>query len=267
MQIAEALGIEATQRASAAHMAEHDAIVAVKRIDDDLLAALRNSGRPWVWDVVDAYPQDTSWPQKDAVNWFRSRLSHLRPHAVIFPTWRMLHDCAGHGLHATCVPHHARPQYNPYDAPPLRERITLVAYEGMERYLGSWLPQIHAACATVGARFEIGRKALEQADAVISLRTGPWDGYQMLHWKPWVKLANAIARGLPFIGLRPDHAEGPVGDWVTPARTPSDLASALEHLEPLQTRQIIRANTRTHVPTLDDCAGAIRRFVEAACSA
>lgn len=266
-QMAEACGADCLQRPTAKQMADYDAIVAIKRIDDAMLAELRGSGRPWVWDIVDSYPQDTTWDQQTAVTWFASRLRHLRPHALIFPTWRMLHDCAGHGLTATCIPHHARPQYQPYSARPLSDRIKLVAYEGMSRYIEHWLPVIKAACATAGARFEVGRGALEQADAVLSLRNPPWHGYQMLNWKPWVKLANALALGLPFVGLRPDPRETPAGDWVIEASTPSDIPAALEHLAPVATRAVIRANTRTHVPTLDDCAQQLRRFVEASCTA
>lgn len=200
VQLGAAAGALVTNAPTLAECKAADVIVVVKRIPPDVLATIRKSGTPWVFDAVDFYPQPacSSWSQGEAIEWVRKQLHRLDPAGVIWPNQRMQQDC-GDGWRGFVLPHHHRPGIA---RNPIRERVEVVGYEGAERYIEAWRPQIEHECRRRGWRFVANPERLADLDIVLALRCGQWDGYATRHWKSNVKLANAHGSGTPFVGQR-----------------------------------------------------------------
>lgn len=186
----------AIPKASRKQIAKADAVVLVKRPYPGFLDAVK--GKPWVWDVVDAYPQPqcAGWSRSRAVQWFKSELKRLNPDGVIFPTAKMQQDCMTR-IPSTVIYHHHRidMQINP-----IRDRVKTVGYEGSAKYLGKWLDVIARECAVRGWGFKVNDGVHSDWDICIAFRDTPFDGYAQRHWKSNVKLANCHGSGTPFIG-------------------------------------------------------------------
>lgn len=226
-QVGAAMGAKVKPMATVEDCRAADIILVVKRVPDELLSAIRASGRPWVYDIVDPYPQPqcAGWSLDESVRWVQDHLARLRPNAVIWPNARMRSDCAGAG---PVIYHHHRPGI---ERNPVRERVAKIGYEGSVRYLDGWLDVLQDECKRRGAVFVSNPAQLADLDVVVALRGGPWSGYASRHWKSNVKLANAHASGTPFVGLpEPGYQETATGCeyWAT---TPRELAIALDWLE------------------------------------
>lgn len=240
-------------------MRSADAVVLVKRDYPGFLDAVRASGRPWVWDVVDAYPQPacTAWGRSKAVHWFKSELARLRPAGVIFPNRRMAEDCAT-ATPSSVIYHHHR-----VDMPvnPVRDRVAAVGYEGAPKYLGSWLSLILRLCAERGWSFSVNQGIHAQFDICLAFRDAPFNGYAQRHWKSNVKLANCHGSGTPFIGpAECGYTETAAGfeEWV---ECPSGLAAAMERLaDPGRRREVSRAFLG-HAITVEQCRQQLREFM------
>lgn len=193
-QLGDAIG--ATVRPLAQDATGFDLALVVKRTPEPTLEAIRRAGIPWVWDIVDAYPQPISygWERSEAISWVRQKLEALKPSAVIWPTERMREDC-GTGLLGLVLPHHHRPRM---PVNPIRPQIQVVGYEGSPAYLGRWGDDIRAECRKRGWRFEVNPRRLADLDVVLAFRDR--GGYVSRHWKSNVKLANAHGSGTPFVG-------------------------------------------------------------------
>lgn len=196
-QLGAAIGATVKPMATSADCQAADLVVIVKRAPEPLLQAVRLSGRPWVYDIVDAYPQPacSRWTQEQSREWLRTHLAHLRPSAVIWPTLRMAADYGGPGF---VLYHHARPGQA---VNPIRPLIETIGYEGREQYLHGWQARLALQAARIGARLVVNPARLADVDVVLALRGGEWNGYAQRSWKSNVKLANAHATGTPFIGL------------------------------------------------------------------
>jgi hypothetical protein len=125
-QLGRAMGANVKPMATLADCRAADVIVVVKRVPDELLHAVRQSGRPWVYDIVDAYPQPhcADWSPAQARQWLHDQLQRLQPTAVVWPNQRMRADAAYPGW---VLYHHHRPGI---DTMVLRDRIYRVGYEG-----------------------------------------------------------------------------------------------------------------------------------------
>lgn len=169
--------------------------VCVKRVRPAMLEALRRAAVPWVWDVVDAYPQPegNTWRAEQAVGWLRAELERLRPHAVVFPTAAMREDSGWRGP-ALVLPHHAWPKYGKRNH--LRDKVSVVGYEGHVHYLGAWAGKVAEACARRGWRLEVNGD-MTQCDIGLALRE--FAGHPARRWKSNVKLANIQALGVPAL--------------------------------------------------------------------
>lgn len=136
VQLGNAIGAHVKSNADAGDIINCDIAVVVKRTPEATLEALRASGKPWVLDMVDGWPQPLAcrWTRSWAISWVREMLAELKPNAVIWPTRKMMEDC-GEGYEGICIPHHYRPgiRHNI-----IRHEVKTVGYEGREAYLGEW---------------------------------------------------------------------------------------------------------------------------------
>lgn len=237
-QLGAALGATVKPFATMADAMACDLAIVVKRTPPDVIQALRRAGTPWVYDIVDAYPQPaaSAWTQSQASRWVRAHLRDLQPAATIWPNERMRADCDV-GRPGFVLPHHHRPGIR---LNPVRERVQVVGYEGAPHYLGAWLDVARDLCTARGWRFEVNPRHLADLDIVIAMRGGEWSGYVQRHWKSNVKLANAHGSGTPFVGQQEcGYLESATGAeyW---AENAAELRVAFDWLEAQSTREQIR---------------------------
>lgn len=246
-QIGAALGATVKPNASRADVVAHDVVLVVKRIPDTLLHVLHTAGVPWVYDMVDAYPQRQGalWNLREATSWVDALLRHLKPHAVIWPNQTMSNDCgfiaSEIGADQAVIYHHHRPHI---EQNPIREKIQTIGYEGSLRYIEKLLPWIERECGFRGWRFVQDAPRLADLDLVLALRGGIWDSVMCRRWKSNVKLANAQGSGTPFIGA-PEYGyietEAGGEKW---ASSRAEIAAAFDALVPYAVRYSIAQNFR-----------------------
>lgn len=262
VQLGTAIGARVIPMASREDCRLSDVIVAVKRVPDVLLDAIRRSGVPWVWDVVDSYPQPecSSWGREQSLRWLRKELDRLRPNGVIWPNARM-HDDAAWGGPQEVIYHHHRPGIK---VNPIRDRIQTIAYEGSPRYLEGWERAIAEECHRLDAAWIVNPDDLSAADVVLAIRGEGWNGYPQQHWKSNVKLANAHASGTPFIGMPEDgYQEMRSGAeyWV---KSPQDLNTALRWLESQGAREEVSERFLKAALPIERVAEQLKGFLCAA---
>jgi len=235
----------------------HDLVVAIKRIPPELVEALKRSKKPWVWDIVDAWPQPVgnSWSEIEAVMWLRAEIDRLKPAAIVFPNSQMLHDSLWSGPYLV-LPHHAWPKYHPVKT---RQMVHTVGYEGGDRYLGYWHQIIEWECKKRGWYFSFNGN-MEDCDIGIALRCE--QGYPAQHWKSNCKLANLQALAIPAI-CSPEKSYKEFGSGAESfVLAPEDLAKALDGLSAYQDRVLIGASMSRAAPRLEAVAKDYRRWLE-----
>jgi len=241
-----------------------DVVVVVKRTPADLIARLKASKVPWVYDPIDCYPQPAcaEWDRDRAILWVRETLVHLKPHGVIWPTERMRDDCDPfHRIKSVVIPHHCRPRAA---INPIRERIARVGYEGATRYLACWENALRRECENRNIEFVCNPAELADVDVVVAFRGGEWSNYATRHWKSHVKLADAHGTGTPFIGQRErGYIENACGRefW---AESLTEFRLALDWMAERDVRAEISERFREKAYRLEDAAAALRGFLEAA---
>lgn len=234
-QLARAAGAEVVPRSTA--VAGYDVCVAVKRHDPELSKVCRAAGVPFVWDIVDPWPQPAgnSWGEPEAKSWLHNELLRVRPELVLAATKAMAADIQTFGFRAICVPHHHRPTARNE----IRPEVRTLVYDGGLQQLGAWAPVLADICNGRGWRLLAGQLSAEeyaQADIVLALRDGA--GYAPRHWKSGVKLANAQAAGIPFIGSpEQGYLETRVPGCERFVRDDKELLTALRALEPHRERK------------------------------
>lgn len=258
-QIGQALGAHVAPKATVADFKAADLTVCVKRVPEARLLALRASGKPWVLDVLDFYPQPlcSTWGASEAIRWAQARLAFLRPDGVIWPNQRMAEDVGFNGPQAV-IYHHHRPGIR---RNPIRERVSVVGYEGAAPYVDGWRAHIESECDKRGWRFAINPPSLAETDIVLALRGGPWNGYVPEHWKSNVKLANAHGSGTPFVGSPEEgYRETQTGAeyW---ARDLGGLRMAFDWLTPPKNREAVAERFLANAYTLDQAAKDYRAFL------
>jgi hypothetical protein len=266
-QIGGALGARVKPHATLDDCRWADVIVVVKRIPNDLLARIRQSGTPWVYDIVDAYPQPecSTWEKPAAVGWLDTLLTRLQPSAVIWPNARMGEDLAfelkWQGREAPCsivLRHHQRPGIR---VNPIRPEVKRIGYEGSAAYLNGWMPAIEEQCSRIGAEFVLNPTHLADVDVVLALRDKNHAGYPQRHWKSNVKLANAHGSGTPFIGMpESGYQETTTGCeyWAT---TGAELGTALDWLASQSAREQVSERFLQAAIPIDAVAGQYREFL------
>jgi len=162
-------------------------------------------------------------------------------------------------LPVACIPHHARPGLKRTE---IRERLQTVAYEGGVAYLGAWERSLLRACGARGIALLLNPPSLNDADVVVALREA--DGYAARHWKSNVKLANAQGTGTPVI-CSPESGYLETAGRTFPlwVESEADLAQALDHLAPRETRQAYADGLYSERLPLATVALQYRAFLEA----
>lgn len=252
-QLGAAIGAKVVANASRTHGC--DIAVVVKRAPERVVAALR--GMPWVYDVVDFYPQPESyrWDRDRAIEWVRREIDRLGPTAVIWPNRRMRDDCDP-GLPGMVLPHHHRcamPQN------PIRPAVRRVGYEGEVSYLGRWADDLRAECARRGWEFVVNPRRLADLDIVVAFRE--CGGYVSRHWKSGVKLANAHGSGTPFVGqAESGYAETACGgeQWAEDA---AGLREAFDRLSDASERRAVSDRFLRHAYPLRQAASDLQAFL------
>lgn len=231
VQLGEAIGAEVQAQAEVSDCRSADVVVAVKRVKPDLLARIRASGRLFVWDMVDSWPQPTGnlWSREQCIAWLAQELERLKPDAIVWPTHRAMQDAGWSGPQMV-LPHHAWPKYTPVTVKP---EVRTVGYEGSEAYLGRWRTVLETECKRRGWAFVVNGD-MQQADIGVALRES--QGYAPRHWKPGTKLANLQALGLPALcSPEAGYQEGAneTEFWIT---HPDDVEDAFDVLTPFHAR-------------------------------
>lgn len=233
-QLGEALGAEIQPLAEVSDCRSADVVIVVKRTPTTVVNAIRASGKPWVYDVVDGWPQPCTWGEMDACTWLRGTLAHLAPTAVVFGTHRMQTDSGFTGP-SLVLPHHAWPKYQ---RDPVRQNVEVVGYEGSPLYLGRWRAVIESECRHRGWRFDINGN-MQHADIGIALRDN--GGYPSKWWKPGTKLANLQALGIPAL-CSPERGCREIASgseyWI---ERPEHVAHAFDELRDVDVRAAIAA--------------------------
>lgn len=239
-----------------------DLIVLVKRPSQGLMDAIKASKTPWVWDVVDFYPQPecTNWVKSKAVSWVKGQLARHQPDGVIWPNQRMSDDVKTK-IKNTVIYHHHRPEIG---INPIREKIQVVGYEGSEKYLGKWKAALELECKKRGWRFVVNCPVSEM-DICTAFRDDPFNGYVQYHYKSNVKLANCHGSGTPFIGAAEyGYVETAAGgeSWI---ESPEGLGAAFDALGSRQARMRVHKSFLDSKITIDDCKNQLIDFVRSVC--
>lgn len=255
-QLGEAIGAEVFGQAEMAEVKSADIVVVVKRTPPRLIQTIRASGRPWVLDLVDGWPQPegNAWPENVARRWLQARLRELEPTGVVFPTTRMLEDSGWQGP-AIVLPHHAWPKYQPT---PVAKDVHRVGYEGAERYLGRWLPLLQAECRSRGWEFVLNG---DLASCQIGVALRDVTGYPAGAWKANTKLANLQALGLPAL-ISPEQGYREFGSEAQIELVwPEHLAPALDCLADHSVRTRLSAIAQAAAPRIEAVARDYRRWL------
>ncbi len=258
-QLGEAMGANVIPNASQRECTQADMIILVKRTSLDTLGHIKRSGKPWVWDVVDAWPQrpGQELSKTFAMKWVAELLEYYNPTGVVWPTLKMANDVDWANGPSTVLPHHYNPRYR---AEKMRDIPSVVAYEGCERYLGKWRSIIDQEAVRQGMQF-IVNDVLERADVGVAVRDTL--SYPDLNWKSNVKLANLHALGIPALCTRESgYVETQSGTefWV---RDANDIAHALETVRSVDTRKWIRQSSLRQKIPLKSIAATYARFLRA----
>lgn len=241
--------------ARADQIKKYDLVIAVKRLTPTYIRMLNSTGVPWVWDVVDFYPQPEcyDWCQARSIAWAKHAIKKANPHGVIYANKRMKNDISIDGV---TVYHHGRSKV-PHN--PIREKVKVVGYEGSAKYLGRWEKYLRQACDKRGWQFRTD-VPLDKMDIVIALRDRPYNGYAQHHWKSNVKLANAQLTGTPFIGNPEDgYLETQSGAEVF-IEDFKELDRALDSFEDHKTRLATSFVMKESTLSLIDCAREVKKY-------
>ena len=259
-QLGSAYGGKVQPNATLKDCQKADVIVVVKRLTAPLYENIRASGTPWVWDVVDFYPQPTctAWVRSKVIHWVKSQLKRHPPNGIIWPNERMSEDCRTH-LPSIVAYHHHRPDIAPN---PIRKEVRRVGYEGSAGYLGQWEPLLRAECSKRGWDFVINQGVLADWDICVAFRGDAVNGYAQYHWKSNVKLSNAMGSGTPFIGPREcgyTETASPLVQWCDEVK---ELGAAFDALTPYQARVDVHNEFMASRITLDAVAMQVYAFLE-----
>ena len=229
----------------------YDFVIAVKRIPNDFLNMIHKSGKPLIWDVVDAWPQPSmnTANEHESVEWIRSELNRIRPNGVVYSTSKMMSD-ARYDASSIVLPHHAWPKYL-VCRPSIRKDVKNVGYEGGPQYLGRWKYLIDKSCVKRGWSFVLNGD-LSKCDIGLALRD--CSGYPLKWWKSNCKLANLQALGLPSICSREHGMLSFSSGAEVFIDSPAELEDSFDFLTSYETRLNISNTMYSSAVYLKDVA-------------
>lgn len=179
-------------------IAAADIFVVVKRPPLGLLAELRRTGKPIVWDALDFWSQQPDAPvpqnKKDALEMAADYIRMVRPRGLIAANKAMANDLRMMAPAVTHIYHHARLTA----APITGAGRTVVFYDGDLKHAQQIM---HAAARFLkphGWTLETGAPD-HRAAALLAGRDHDQRQWLARRWKSNVKAANAIAYGLPVL--------------------------------------------------------------------
>lgn len=252
LQLGGAIGAKVQANATLQDCQNADLIIVVKRTPAQLMENIYKSGKPWVFDIVDGWPQPCNWGSSESIQWLHKRIKDPNPTAVVYGTSRMHSDAEFPGL---VLPHHAWTKYTPIE---VREKVSVVGYEGSLAHLGHWFDVIHAACNRRGWQFQVNGD-MSKADIGIALRGN--GGYPAKFWKPGTKLANLHALGLPAIcSIEAGYSAIASGFemWIEEDKY---IDRAFDQLEPYETRLEINQVVQHCAPRLGNIAKQYKEWL------
>lgn len=233
-----------------------DVAVVVKRTPTETIQSLRNNEVPWVWDIVDAFPQPHAnlWTKAEGILWVRSQVKALSPDGIIWPNRKMMEDCAL-DLPQTVLYHHHRPGIR---INPVRPEVKTVGYEGGD-YLGLYRLALERECQKRGWRFTVNPSELADLDIVVAFRDPT--GYVPFCYKSNVKLANAHGSGTPFIG-NPENGyietQSGAEYW---AEDPSQIGRCFDWMADRGTRELIHTSFLARAYSLEQAQQDLKEFL------
>ncbi len=257
-QLGAAVGARVTSQPTETDWQWADLCVLVKNYGARFAAQAQQADVPIVWDALDFWSQ----PRENQADAARARalveaqIRVIKPALTIGATQAMAEACRG-----AYLPHHSWAGLAPS---PARQVVSRVAYEGNPTYLGAWAKVLGKACAARGWTFAVNPAFLGEADILVALRDGPWDGWLCREWKSGVKLVNAIAAGRPVI-TQPSAAvhelESAYGSVVESVK---DLDAALDYWTSWEWRTRVVEQCEALAPryALDRIAADYRRILE-----
>lgn len=255
LQLGEAMGATVKPKATLADCESADLIVLVKHVPVDTLEAVRQSGKPWVLDMVDFWPQPCDWNQEQSVAWLQDRLWHLKPAGVVYGTNKMREDAGMDGL---VLPHHSWCKYVDRQ-PTYRSKMKVMGYEGNVQFLGRWREVLGRQCRDRGLELIINGD-MRHADVGIALRDG--GGYPGRYWKPGTKLSNLHALGIPALCTPEAGAESVACGHEFWINEEADIRDALDALETERFRKSVCVAMHQAMIRIEDVAENYLKWLE-----
>lgn len=224
-QLGKAIGATVKLDANLQDCTQHDAVIVVKKVSPQTLQAIRLSGRPFIYDTVDPWPQSQpcTWNQSESIFWLRSHLAQLKPDVAVFGTVQMRQDG---GLGGLVLGHHSWQKYVAHPKTQ-REQAKVIGYEGSLLHLGKWRKVLEKECKKRNLEFIINGD-MTKVDAAVALRDGI--SYPAQNWKPATKLVNANALHIPTLCSREAGYEGVATGGEFWIDSEVDVAKALSQL-------------------------------------
>jgi hypothetical protein len=257
LQLGAAIGARVTSATNDHDLHWADLVVLVKRAMLNFGRHVAKFSKPVVWDALDFWsqPAQNQADEATALALFQQHVASVRPVAVICATDAMARDCGG-----VYLPHHSWKGLTPT---PARESVQTVAYQGGEVFLGKWRVALEQVCARRGWSFVVNPFDLREADILVSVRDGVWDGWMCRRWKSGVKHVNAIAAGRPVLMQSSAAATEiqPCGSFV---ESVSDIDQAFDRWAPWSARAEVVAECERRAPQyrLDHVASSYQRVLE-----
>jgi hypothetical protein len=237
-QLGGMIGARSRSRLTPEDLAWADLVVLIKRGGVFWAHEVRAAKKPIVWDALDFWlqPEQNAYTKEQAAAELALQLHQIQPVLTIGATQAM-----GRALDGAYLPHHANPTLL---AKPPREVVRIVAYEGVEKYLGRWRNALGRECQRRGWVLLVNPPNLADADLVVAFRDGAHDGWMCQNWKSGVKCVNAIAAGRPLI-TQPSAAFDEIDPAGCTIEDMGDLSRALDEWAPFVKREAVWKDSAT----------------------
>lgn len=247
-QLGRAIGADVRPNADRNTVKKYDLAIFVKRVPSWVPEV------PSIWDMVDCFSQPSVKSHHVVLSEIIAKKSNFT--ASIAATEKMRIDTCAEFV----LPHHYR---EGIEESQVRPMIRAVGYEGSERYLGEWRPVIESECRKRGYAFIVNPARLSDCDLLIGVRGEKWRSPETDKWKSNVKMANAVAACVPFIGL-PESGYSEMNLPFYAVNSPSDIGLAFDYLKDFEIRINIADKYREEKKyySLDEVSKRYRAWID-----